>query len=67
MYKDLREFIEAVEQLGALRRVDGADPQFEIGAITEVAAGRRGAPAAPLCCSTTSRGSRAGFASSPMP
>ena len=64
MYKDLREFIEAVEQLGALRRVDGADPQFEIGAITEVAAGR---PAAPLCCSTTSKGSRAGFASSPMP
>ena len=45
MYKDLREFIEAVEQLGALRRVDGADPQFEIGAITEVAAGRPGGPA----------------------
>src|SRR4029077_11086026 len=45
MYKDLREFIEAVEQLGALRRVDGANPQFEIGAITEVAAGRPGGPA----------------------
>src|SRR6202045_5202631 len=45
MYKDLREFIEAVEQLGALRRVDGADPQFEVGAITEVAAGRPGGPA----------------------
>ena len=45
MYKDLCEFIEAVEQLGAPRRVDGADPQFEIGAITEVAAGRPGGPA----------------------
>ena len=45
MYKDLRDFVEAVEQLGALRRVDGADPQFEIGAITEVAAGRPGGSA----------------------
>jgi len=31
MYKDLREFIAAVDTLGALRRVDGADPRFEIG------------------------------------
>jgi 3-polyprenyl-4-hydroxybenzoate decarboxylase len=64
MYKDLRVFVESVEQLGALRRIDRADPQFEIGAITEVAAGR---PGGPLCCSTTSRVSRAGFASSPTP
>jgi hypothetical protein len=45
MYKDLRDFVESVEQLGALRRIDRADPQFEIGAITEVAAGRPGGPA----------------------
>jgi UbiD family decarboxylase len=45
MYKDLRDFVESVEQLGALRRIDRADPQFETGAITEVAAGRPGAPA----------------------
>src|ERR1043166_6711631 len=45
MYKDLREFIELVEKLGALRRIDGADPSFEIGGIAEVAAGRSDGPA----------------------
>ena len=37
MYQDLREFITLVDKLGALRRIEGADPEFEIGAITEVA------------------------------
>jgi 3-polyprenyl-4-hydroxybenzoate decarboxylase len=37
-YKDLREFIAAADQLGELRRVDGADWDLEIGAITEVVA-----------------------------
>src|SRR5499426_4182596 len=45
MYKDLREFIELVDKLGVLRRIEGADPRFEIGAITEVAAGRSDRPA----------------------
>jgi 4-hydroxy-3-polyprenylbenzoate decarboxylase len=45
MYKDLREFIALVDQLGALRRVDGADPRFEIGGITELAAGLPDCPA----------------------
>src|SRR5947209_2173327 len=45
MYKDLREFIELVDKLGALRRVEGADPRYEIGGITEVAAGRPDCPA----------------------
>src|SRR5258707_7954632 len=45
MYKDLREFIELVDKLGALRRIEGADPRFEIGAITELAAGRPDGPA----------------------
>src|SRR5262249_42230694 len=45
MYKDLREFIERVDKLGAWRRVEGADPRFEIGGITEVAAGRPDCPA----------------------
>jgi UbiD family decarboxylase len=45
MYKDLREFIERVEELGALRRIAGADAHLEIGAITEVAAGRAGGTA----------------------
>src|SRR5580704_2559502 len=45
MYKDLREFIDLVAKLGALRRIDGADPRFEIGGITEVAAGLPDCPA----------------------
>jgi UbiD family decarboxylase len=45
MYKDLREFIERVDELHALRRIEGADPRFEIGAITEVAAGQPDCPA----------------------
>jgi UbiD family decarboxylase len=39
MYKDLREFIGLVDRLGALRRIEGADTRFEVGGITEVAAG----------------------------
>ncbi len=45
MYKDLREFIGLVEGLGVLRRIMNADPQFEIGGITEVAAGMADCPA----------------------
>jgi UbiD family decarboxylase len=44
-YKDLREFITEVDALGALRRINGADPCFEIGGITEVAAGLPECPA----------------------
>ena len=45
MYRDLREFIGLVEGLRALRRIAGADPRFEIGGITEVAAGLPDCPA----------------------
>jgi UbiD family decarboxylase len=45
MYKDLREFIELVDKLNALRKIEGADPRFEIGGITEVAAGMPDGPA----------------------
>jgi UbiD family decarboxylase len=45
MYRDLREFIERVDAIGALRRIDGADPRHDIGGITEVAAGRTDCPA----------------------
>src|SRR6185312_7433284 len=45
MYKDLREYIALVDKIGALRRIDNADPLFEIGGITEVAAGMPGQPA----------------------
>jgi 4-hydroxy-3-polyprenylbenzoate decarboxylase len=37
-YKDLREYIEAVDRLGELRVVHGADWDLELGAITEIAA-----------------------------
>jgi UbiD family decarboxylase len=45
MYEDLRDFIAAVSTIGSLRHVDGADPLFEIGAVTEVAAGAPEKPA----------------------
>ena len=45
MYRDLREFIGLVDKLGALRRIEGADPRFEIGGITEIAAGLPECPA----------------------
>src|SRR4029077_12821227 len=45
MYRDLREFIAAVDKLGALRRIEDADPRCEIGGITEVAAGLPDCPA----------------------
>jgi UbiD family decarboxylase len=44
-YDDLRGFIAQVEALGALRRIDGADPAYELGGITEVAAGMADCPA----------------------
>jgi 3-polyprenyl-4-hydroxybenzoate decarboxylase len=47
IYKDLRGFIKQVEALGVLRRIDGADPRFEIGGITEVAAGLPECPTPP--------------------
>ena len=34
---DLRQFIDEVDGTGDLKRVEGADPDNEIGAITEVA------------------------------
>jgi 4-hydroxy-3-polyprenylbenzoate decarboxylase len=45
MYTDLREFIALVDKLGSLRRIEGADARFEIGAVTELAAGMPGSPA----------------------
>ena len=44
-YRDLREFIAQVEKLGVLRQVEGADPRYELGGITEVAAGSPECPA----------------------
>ena len=38
MYKDLRGFIEQVEEVNLVRHIHGAHPNLEIGGITEVAA-----------------------------
>ncbi|MBN9084576.1 MAG: hypothetical protein BGP04_25180 [Rhizobiales bacterium 62-17] len=45
MYRDLRDFIGLVDDLGALRRIDGADAFLEIGGVTELAAGMPDGPA----------------------
>src|SRR5271154_3737255 len=45
MYRDLRELIGAVDNLGGFRRIEGADPRFEFGGISEVAAGLPDCPA----------------------
>lgn len=45
IYKDLRGFIKQVDELGVLRRIDGADQRYELGGITEVAAGTAECPA----------------------
>jgi UbiD family decarboxylase len=44
-YEDLRDFIKLVEQIGALRKIEGVDPLHELGAVTEVAAGLPECPA----------------------
>jgi len=38
MYEDLRAFVQDVEKMGELRRINHADFDIELGAITEVAA-----------------------------
>ncbi len=43
--RDLRAFIDDIARRGVLRHVEGADPRFEIGGITEVAAGLPHCPA----------------------
>jgi hypothetical protein len=44
-YTDLRDWIQKVDALGELRRVDGADWNLEMGAITEVYARNEPYPA----------------------
>ena len=39
-YRDLRGWIDAVEAFGELKRINGADWNLELGAITEVFARR---------------------------
>ena len=39
---DLRDWLEEVDGLGQLRRVEGADANLEIGLMTEVNGQRRG-------------------------
>ncbi len=57
-FKDLREFLEQVDSLGELRRVDGADWNLEIGTITEVAAS---SPACPIVMFDNIKGHKSGY------
>lgn len=43
-FKDLREFIDKVDGLGQLKRVEGASWDLELGAISEIAASLRSCP-----------------------
>jgi hypothetical protein len=62
-YRDLRGYIDAADKLGELRRVEGADWDLELGAITEVAAEHRIPRSS---CSTRSKAIRKDFALSPI-
>jgi len=57
-YVDLRGFIDEVDRLRALRRIEGADPYLEIGGIPEVAAAL---PDCPALLFDRIKGYRAGF------
>ena len=61
---DLRGFIEQVDELGGLRRIDGANQKYEIGGITEVAAGL---PECPALLFDNIKGFARAFACSPTP
>ncbi|HLB29760.1 MAG TPA: UbiD family decarboxylase [Dehalococcoidia bacterium] len=57
-WQDLREFIAKVEEIGELKRIDGADWDLEIGALTEVAASM---PKAPLLLCDNIKGYPQGY------
>ena len=44
MFDDLRSFVEALDSIGKLRRIDGADWDLEVGAICELMAERIESP-----------------------
>src|SRR5689334_7452791 len=37
LYQDLRDWIERADEVGELKRIDGADWNLEVGAVAEVA------------------------------
>jgi 4-hydroxy-3-polyprenylbenzoate decarboxylase len=41
-WQDFREFVAALERAGEVQRVEGADPNLEMGALTELMAERQG-------------------------
>ncbi len=40
---DMRGYVELLEEMGELRKLDGADLNLEVGALTERAAEKQGA------------------------
>ena len=57
-YRGLRGWLEQVDKLGELRKVDGAHWDVEMGAITPYAHGERAAAPRPRSCSTMCRAIR---------
>ena len=45
LFRDLRDYIATLEKLGELTVIPGANPELEIGAITEIASFRKKCPA----------------------
>ena len=43
-FKDLREYVSVVKEMGHLQLVEGADPELEIGALTGIIGARRDCP-----------------------
>lgn len=43
-YRDLRDWLSRVEGMGQLRVIEGADPELEIGVLTEINARRSSSP-----------------------
>ena len=57
-FRDLREFVEVIDRLGELKRVDGADWDLEVGAITEIIALK---PSCPLLLFDNIKGHKPGY------
>ncbi|MDP2644424.1 MAG: UbiD family decarboxylase, partial [Desulfobacterales bacterium] len=60
-YKDLRDWIKQVDEFGELARIDGADWDLEIGALTEISRNLKGREAVPALLFDSIPGYPAGY------
>ena len=59
-YEDVRQWLDLVESMGELKRVNGADWNLEIGTMAELIYRERSGTI-PASCSIASRATRKGF------